>query len=154
VTDLFANRAAKLIRLLSSDRDGEALAALRSLHKAMAEAKLDHHWLANVVQNAWSERTTPPPRRWHRWHPRQAKSPSWEQWRPHSEPELQPWEIMATDLLRHHGNILGMRGSKFDESLRNRESSFLNNMKNAKTEPSDFQKKWLRDINNRVRRAA
>jgi hypothetical protein len=33
--------------------------------------------------------------------------------------------------------------------LRRRELSFLTNMRKAQTAPTDFQKKWLRDINAR-----
>jgi hypothetical protein len=149
MSDLFSSKAAKLVRLLSSPVDGEALNALRSLGRAMAEAKLDHHWLADLVERAWSERTTPPPRRWQRWHRQERPA-----WGPEPEPERMPWQAQAETLLRDHDGIIGMRGSKLDQKLRDRELSFLTNMRKSRTAPSDFQDKWLNDIANRVRRAA
>jgi hypothetical protein len=56
MTDLFAVRVGKLIRLLASDRDGEALASCRALGHALHEAKLDFHWVADTLEAAWRRR--------------------------------------------------------------------------------------------------
>jgi hypothetical protein len=150
--NLFADKAAKLIRLLSSDKDGEVLNSARALGRMLREARRDWHWLASVTETAWTVETEPKPRRWQRWHPHEPKSRNWDQWRPH-EPELQPWQILASELLQRD-DILGMRGTKLDLALRDRERSFLTNMRKSRVEPSEFQKRWMRDINARRGRAA
>ena len=44
-----AERLAKLLRLLASDRDGEVVAAVTALKKTLEGAGLDHHDLADMV---------------------------------------------------------------------------------------------------------
>ena len=47
-----ANKLGKLIRLLSSDRDGEVVSAARAISRTLDSEKLDIHALANVVEGA------------------------------------------------------------------------------------------------------
>ena len=47
-----ANRLAKLVRLLTSDRDGEVVAAARSINRTLKSAGLDIHALAAEIENS------------------------------------------------------------------------------------------------------
>jgi hypothetical protein len=51
----------KLVRLLASDRDGEALAAVRAIRRSLAAAGLDIHALADAVDGASLQPSQHPP---------------------------------------------------------------------------------------------
>jgi len=71
-------RAGQFVRLLGSDRDGEALNAVRALGRLLESHGRDFHWVADLV-----DRHLPAP----------------SQARP-------PWQITAEDLLRRGGGGL------------------------------------------------
>lgn len=54
------SQAAKLIRLLGSDQDGEVLVAARKLGKALANNNKDWHWLATLVEANLSAKAVSP----------------------------------------------------------------------------------------------
>jgi len=135
MSDLFSDRAGKLVRLLASDRDGEALADCRALGHALREAKLDFHWVADTLEAAWPTMIKPKPE------PKPADPKRW-------------WQVTAEDLLRNHRDVLGMRGNRLDPKLRQREIDFLSNVRRSRHAPSGGQEKWLGDIQARIRRAA
>ena len=54
-----AERLAKLLRLLASDRDGEVVAAVTALKKTLEGAGLDHHDLADMVTGKRGRGITP-----------------------------------------------------------------------------------------------
>lgn len=125
MSDLFSDRAGKLVRLLASDRDGEALADCRALGHALREAKLDFHWVADTLEAAWPTMIKPKPE------PKPADPKRW-----------------------NHRDVLGMRGNRLDPKLRQREIDFLSNVRRSRHAPSGGQEKWLGDIQARIRRAA
>jgi hypothetical protein len=72
-------RAGKLIRLLGSDREGEALAAGRALGRLLAANRLDWHWLADLVD---------------------------QHFRPPSVSYRPEWRLRAENLIRRGGSTL------------------------------------------------
>jgi hypothetical protein len=123
-----AVRLGKLIRLLSSDKDGEALGAARALARVLAEAGADFHHLAEIVETHWSAPIV---------------VDLFEQHRdPPAKQSTKPWQLEAEQLLKYREVLLGSR-----------ELDFLQNMKQSRTAPTAAQEKWMRDIAAR-RRAA
>jgi hypothetical protein len=135
--DLFAHgeRLGKLIRLLSSDKDGEVVAAARALARVLADSGGDIHHLADLVSHHWHPPIVLKPER----KPERKRKP-----RPHSE--------LAAELLSHP-EILGRRNGRLDSKLLERERDFLETMMRLAT-CSAGQWKWLTDIESRMRRAA
>jgi hypothetical protein len=136
MSDLFAARAGKLFKMLSSPVDAEALAGCRAFSRYLAEAKLDWHWAADILEAAWPTNLVPKP--------------------PPKEPNPRmPWQQQAETLLRDHRDVLGWRdGKRFDATLRTKEIDFLINVRKSRFAPSPGQQKWLGDIASRTRRAA
>jgi hypothetical protein len=58
MTTSLQTRVGQLVRLLSSDRVGEAGAAAQALNRTLATAGIDIYWLANVVEGALAEQPT------------------------------------------------------------------------------------------------
>jgi hypothetical protein len=112
--DLFdpRDRIGKLIRLLASDKDGEAMGAVRALDRVLTGFGGFHH-LADLIDLI--------------------EAP------PAPEPIKHPWQILAAELLKHPGVLLGSR-----------DHSFLRNMARARTAPTPAQQKWLGDIEARL----
>ena len=125
MTNLFADRGGKLIRMLGSPVDAECVSAVRDLSKAFGEAGLDFHWLADLAVSAWPLTA-----------PKSA-------FRPDSK---KPWQILADELLKHANDPTIVWGSK--------ERDFLRNMRKSRYAPTAGQEKWMRDINARRGKAA
>jgi hypothetical protein len=134
--DPLGERLAKLVRLLGSDRDGEALGARNGMVRILTGVGSSLHELAD-----WIARFQPAP-----------QQPEFQGIDPEPDPR-KPWQAFAAELLRHP-EIIGMRGNRFDQKLFDREIDFLNNMRRSKFAPSAGQEKWLGDIESRIRRAA
>jgi hypothetical protein len=60
-----ADRLAKLVRMLTSDRDGEVVAAARSINRTLKSAGLDIHALAAAIEGNGAGRTAPHEPAWH-----------------------------------------------------------------------------------------
>ena len=121
---------AKLIRLLASDVDGEVLAAVRALGRALKASGCDFHDLASIVE---APATAPSA------HPGAA-------FRDHfsgddDETEL-PWQLMVDACT----NQLGRFTSK--------ERQFLQTMQRWHGTPTPKQLNWLVALFERVREAA
>jgi hypothetical protein len=54
------DQISKLVRMLSSDRPGEAGAAAAALHRTLHASGLDLHWAADVIQSALSKQALHP----------------------------------------------------------------------------------------------
>ena len=120
---------AKLIRLLASDVDGEVLAAVRALGRALRASGCDFHDLASIVEapaTAPSDRTE-------------------ADFRNHfdgdDETEL-PWQLMVDACTNHPGRFTS------------RERQFLQTMKRWRGTPTSKQLNWLVALFERVRGAA
>jgi hypothetical protein len=122
---------AKLIRLLASDNDGEALAAVRALARALKASGCDFHDLASIVEtpstSAQSDRAE-------------------ADFRNHfggddDETEL-PWQRMVDACTDQFGRFTS------------REQQFLRTMQRWRGTPTRKQLNWLLALFERVRRAA
>jgi hypothetical protein len=60
-----ADKLSKLVRILTSDRDGEVVAAARSISRTLKSAGLDIHVLAAVIERADAGNATPNRPAWH-----------------------------------------------------------------------------------------
>ena len=81
----------KLIRLLASDVDGEALASLRALQRCLTESGTDLHHLADIIEEGWRDPAPPVVRHVRR------------QW----------WNTLADELLKFPELLLGNRELDF-----------------------------------------
>jgi hypothetical protein len=118
---------AKLIRLLSSDVDGEALGAVRAPGRALRSAGADFHDLANIVETS-------------------STAPSASDRPDHfdgddGETEL-PWQSMV-DVCT--GEL---------ERFTFKEQQFLHTMQRWRGTPTEKQLNWLNALFERVRAAA
>lgn len=118
-----AQKIGKLVRLLSTDRDGELLAAGRALQRVLADAGADFHYLASIVEAHWI-------------------APIVDLSEHKRESKLQPWQQQAAEPLNYPEILLG-----------DRELNFLQNMSRARYAPTKLQEKWLGDIAARRRAA-
>jgi hypothetical protein len=91
-----AERAAKLIRLLGSDRDGEVLGAVAALRRTLGNAGHDLHSLAAIVA------------------PPISPAPRIRSWRAPAESD---WQRMATFCFARQGR-LSLRDRDFVKSMR------------------------------------
>jgi hypothetical protein len=119
-----ATRVGQLLRLaLSSDQDGESIAALAALRRALESAGLDLHTLGAAVERglqAPPARPPPPPRPTH---DDMADWRSTARWCRHYEDQLSPRDVEFLDtIIRYRGGI------------------------------SEKQKAWLDGIEQRIRR--
>lgn len=87
------DRLGKLIRLLASDVDSEALGACRALHRCLAEAGADFHHLAGVVEDGWRD-----------------PLPAVVDITPEQRPD---WQLFAAELLKYPHLLLGDRELDF-----------------------------------------
>ena len=60
-----ADKLSKLVRILTSDRDGEVVAAARSISRTLKSAGLDIHVLAAVIEHGGMNNTKPSAATWH-----------------------------------------------------------------------------------------
>jgi hypothetical protein len=60
-----AEKLGKLVRMLTSDHDGEVVAAARSINRALKSAGLDIHVLAAVIEHSGMNNTKPNVPTWH-----------------------------------------------------------------------------------------
>ncbi len=60
-----ADKLGKLVRMLTSDHDGEVVAAARSINRALKSAGLDIHVLAAVIEHGGMNTTKPNAPIWH-----------------------------------------------------------------------------------------
>jgi hypothetical protein len=91
--DLFnpSERIAKLVRLLASDRDGEALSAARALGRTLAGfGGLNH--LGDLIETHWHPPVAP---------------------KPEPEPIKPDWHVLAARLLKYPEILLGSRERSF-----------------------------------------
>jgi hypothetical protein len=89
-------KVAKLIRLLSSDKPGEALGAISAIRRTLAGAGLDLHDLAHVIETASEIKTAP------------KVMPS---------DETIDWQQFAVRILRHHGAELNEKEVTFVSTM-------------------------------------
>lgn len=111
-----AARVAKLVPMLSSDQDGEALAAVRAIGRTLTAARLDFHALASAIQGGGSivrldfadvfrsrhpapEPTPPRPKTW--------GMPIW------GTSKIEPWTVVADHCLQIDWAIPKAGGGKF-----------------------------------------
>jgi hypothetical protein len=59
-----ADKLGKLVRLLTSDQDGEVVAAAHSINRTLSGAGLDIHVLAAVIENGGVNNKTPCAANW------------------------------------------------------------------------------------------
>jgi hypothetical protein len=126
------SRIGQLVRLLSSDRPGEVVAAATAINRTLATAGADIHHLADVVERGL--RPLPPPK------PRPRPPP------PPPPPIDEVGEMNATCLL--YADELSERERGFIRSLKRYQSDL-----GADFEPSGKQLDWLTDIFDRLRKA-
>jgi hypothetical protein len=124
VTPAASDKLAKLVRLLSSDKDGEVLAAALAIKRTLAAEGSDIHALADALcrpqpQQKEEPRRPPPP-----------------------PPREEDWHGMSCECQAH------------GERLSQREQDFVDDMVRwtAFGEPSEKQQAWLLSIYRRVRR--
>ena len=117
-------RLAKCLRLLTSDKDHEALAAVRALQRVLTDADTDIHDLADIIERHWPSPVI-------ELRPRPSQQSFW-------------WQTLTAELLRHAHDPRIVWGS--------RERDFLRSVHRLHSPPSPGQAKWLRDI--AARRAA
>jgi hypothetical protein len=86
------SRIGKCLRLLSSDKDHEVIAAARALARVLADTGADFHHLAHIIEQHFQipEESAPP--------------------------RLEPWQRQAQWLL-DHGELWGSREKSFLENL-------------------------------------
>lgn len=118
-----------VVRMLSSDKDGEALSALRALLKMLSGRGKDIHWLGDVVEQSLDGGN-------------QQSKPGGSSKRQHSDDleemcSEEPASV-ATWLLKHKR-----------DRLRPRETEFLLNMQDWRGSATERQCKWLIDIAER-----
>jgi hypothetical protein len=70
------DKIGKIIKLLASDKDGEALAAARALKRALAANGMDFHDLAGAVEAGL--KPAPPPQRATTWSPPLPNASDWQ----------------------------------------------------------------------------
>ena len=118
---------AKLIRLLASDVDGEALAAVRALGRALKASGCDFHDLASIVE---APSTTPSDR-------------AEANFRNHFDDETElPWQLMVDACTDQPGRFTS------------KERPFHQTMQRWRGTPTRKQLHWLLALFERVRRAA
>ena len=115
---------AKLIRLLASDVDGEVLATVRALGRALRASGADFHDPAGIVEAPSIG----------------ARSAGFRNYFD-DETEL-PWQLMVDACTNHPGRFTS------------RERQFLQTMKRWRGTPTSKQLNWLVALFERVRRAA
>ena len=121
---------AKLIRLLASDVDGEALAAVRALGRALKASGCDFHDLASIVEAPSTAPGATPGTDFH------------DHFRgDHGETKL-PWQRMV-DACTNHPN-----------RFTSKERQFLQTMQRWHGTPTPKQRDWLVALFERVREAA
>jgi hypothetical protein len=130
LTPAVRHALAKFIRLLASDVDGEALAAVRALGRALRASGYDFHDLAQIIE---APATAP-------------GGSAGAGFRNHfdgddDETEL-PWQLMVDACTNHPGRFTS------------RERQFLQTMKRWRGTPTSKQLNWLVALFERVRRAA
>ena len=126
LTPAVRHALAKFIRLLASEVDGEALAAVRALGRALRASGADFHDLAGIVEvPATSGRSD--------------CADSRNQFDGDDETE---WQRMVDACTNHPGRFTS------------RERQFLQTMKRWRGSPTSKQLNWLVALFERVRRAA
>jgi hypothetical protein len=121
---------AKLIRLLACDVDGEVLAAVRALGRALKASGCDFHDLASIV-----EAPSPAPSA-------RAETDFRDRFGGDDDEIELPWQLMVDTC----ANQLGRFTAK--------ESQFLQTMKRWRGTPTSKQLNWLVALFERVRGAA
>jgi hypothetical protein len=91
-------RISKLLRLLSTPLDGEALGAVRALQRVLADAGANFHHLADIVEANWRAQVVDLFGK--------------------SEPKLKPWQQQAAELLKYPEVLLGGRERNFVGNMR------------------------------------
>ncbi|MFD0846908.1 hypothetical protein [Sphingosinicella xenopeptidilytica] len=122
-----APKLAKLIPLLGSDRDGEALATVRALERTLRAAGLDFHALAAAVEHEEAQPV-------------------------HHDDD--PYPDIARGELRQMAEFL-YRECRY--TLTVKEQQFINSMTYklaAGLDPTPRQKKWIVDLFDRYQRRA
>ena len=124
MTPAASDKLAKLVRLLSSDKDGEVLAAASAIKRTLAAEGSDIHAFADALcrpqpQQKEEPRRPPPP-----------------------PPREDDWHSMACECQAH------------SERLSEREQGFVDDMVEwtAFGEPTEKQQAWLLSIYRRIRR--
>jgi hypothetical protein len=119
-----AARVAKLIRLLSSPVDGEALSAARALCRVLKELNADIHSISDVIEKFWS--------------PPVVVDLFGQQGRSRRDSPSTWWQQLAAELLTFQHDSRIIWGS--------REIDFLRNVRKSRYAPTAGQEKWLNDI--------
>jgi hypothetical protein len=124
VTPAASDKLGKLIRMLSSDKDGEVLAAALAIKRTLAAEGSDIHALADALCRRQLQRKEEPRRP------------------PPPPPREDRWHDMACECQAH------------SERLSQREQNFIGDMVGwtAFREPTQKQQAWLLSIHTRVRR--
>src|SRR2546421_12019518 len=92
MTTLALPEVAKLIRLLSSDKPGEAIGAVHAIRRTLAGAGLDLHDLAHVIETADEIKIMP-------------------------SDEMTDWQARAARLRREHGGALSKKEVAFVDTM-------------------------------------
>src|SRR5262245_15884739 len=142
-----ADKLKRFIRLLSSDTDGEVVAAARALNRTLRNAKLDIHVLADSISAVNGKK-------WGDDHVLEAYKRGVEDGRREAESEpmfrnanidAEPtWHDIATECAAHPHRLHS-----------DREKQFVKDMVRRTVhggEPTEKQASWLRKIYTRVRR--
>jgi hypothetical protein len=124
------DRLGKLLRMLSSDKDGEVLAATAAIKRTLANEGLDIHNLADAL-------CKPAPRAEARAAPHHA--PDWRDDEPAAD--TTDWHSVAREC-EAHGAILNLREQKFVSDMV---------VWTRYARPSERQRAWLLIILNKVR---
>jgi hypothetical protein len=141
-----ADKVGKLLRLLTSDHDGEVVAAARKLNRALEQAGLDMHDLADGLANGERSSGLPDEAEVRKIYQRgylDGRRAEQEQqvWQLDDEPS---WHEIARECQAKAHKLRGDRERQFVENMVRR------TVRGGRlTEP---QEKWLRDIYARVRR--
>jgi hypothetical protein len=129
-------KVAQMLRLaLSTDRDGEALAALAAIRRV-----IDLHRLADAVQSGLGQQPAPTAARKPA-EPKTTRRPRHKA-RKQPEPPFDPADWLSCCWYAWHRRDL----------MSDRDLAFVNNLLERRREPTPRQMKWLRDIMVRVRR--
>ncbi|MGO9049929.1 MAG: hypothetical protein ACLP19_17095 [Xanthobacteraceae bacterium] len=119
-----AERLKRLLLMLSSNHDGEVIAAAKAVDRTLKAA--DHDW-HDLVENLTSPSPAPYARR-------RSEPP-----RRDSSDEIKTWRAMHAFCLQHQ------------DRLRPREAIFVAGLKDWRGNPTIKQMKWLTDIYNRLK---
>jgi len=133
-----ADKLGKLIRLLSSDKDGEVLAAVHGIRRTLASEKLDLHALADGINSGDGKSSRV--ERDLAWNAGYAAGRAAEQHRRYEDPS---WHAIACECQEH------------SYKLREHERGFVDDMVRRTVhggEMTEKQQQWLRALWVKIRR--